>query len=59
MITEVSEKDTQLADCLQRIIDSNVQQKLSVLIAKAQDSSLTDKEKEELRHLSSKIGNSG
>jgi len=58
-ITDVSEKDTQLADCLQRIIDSNVQQKLSELIAKAQDSSLTDKEKEELRHLSSKIGNSG
>ena len=58
-ITEVSEKDIQLTDCLQRIIDSDVQQKLADLVTKAQDSSLTNDEKEELRRLSSKIGNPG
>jgi len=53
-ITEVSKKDTQLTDCLQRIIADNAQQRLGDLVTKAQDSSLTPDEKEEFRRLSSK-----
>ena len=56
-ITEVSEKGTQLTDCLQRIIDDSVQQRLADLVTKAQESSLTADEKEELRGLSSKTEN--
>ena len=52
-ITEVSEKGTQLTDCLQRIIDDSSQQRLAELTTKAQESSLTGDEKEELRRLSS------
>ncbi|MDP6674837.1 MAG: DNA primase [Gammaproteobacteria bacterium] len=51
-ITDVSEKGTQLTDCLQRIIDSSAQQRLAVLVTKAQDSSLTADEKDEFRRLS-------
>jgi DNA primase len=58
-ITEVSEKGTQLTDCLQKIIDDSVQQRLADLVTKAQESSLTADEKEELRRLSSKADNPG
>jgi len=58
-ITDVSEKDTHLSDCLQRIIDSSVQQRLADLVAKAQDSSLTADEKEEFRRLSSRTEDPG
>lgn len=54
MISEVTDKDTQLTDCLQRIIDEGAEQRLSQLVDKAQDSSLTADEKEELRSMSSK-----
>jgi DNA primase len=53
-ITEVSKKDTQLTDCLQRIIADSAQQRLADLVSKARDSSLTSDEKEEFRRLSSK-----
>ncbi len=52
-ISEVSEKGTQLTDCLRRIIASVDQQRLSDLVAKAQDFTLTADEKNEFRRLSS------
>ncbi len=58
-ISEVSEKGTQLTDCLQRIIDDSVQQRLADLVTKARESSLTADEKEELRRLSSRADNPG
>lgn len=57
-ISEVSEKGTQLIDCLQRIIDASARQRLAILIGKAQDSGLTADEKNEFRRLSSKEGDS-
>jgi len=56
-ITEVSEKGTQLTDCLQRIIDDSAQRRLADLITKAHDSGLTADEKEEFRRLSSRTEN--
>jgi len=55
-ITEVSEKGTQLTDCLQRIVDNSARQRLANLVIKAQDSDLTADEKEEFRRLSSHQG---
>ncbi len=50
-INEVSEVGTQLSDCLQRIIQSDTERRLAELVAKADDSSLTPDEREELRRL--------
>ena len=53
-ISEVSEKDQQLQDCLQRILEDSMKQRLNVLVAKAREASLTAEEREEFRRLSSK-----